>query len=69
MILLRAMFWVAVAVILIPRDPHLGLDPVLPPQTASINSPTALRDAMLTRIYQVKADLAAKEARIASLSK
>jgi hypothetical protein len=66
MILLRAIFWVAVAVILIPRDPHLGLEPM---QAASINSPTALRDAMLVRIHQVKADLAAKEARLASLSK
>ncbi|HEV2562798.1 MAG TPA: hypothetical protein VGT78_11730 [Rhizomicrobium sp.] len=66
MILLRAIFWVAVAVIMIPRDPHLGVEPM---QTASMNSPTALRDAMLVRIYQVKADLAAQEARLASISK
>lgn len=66
MILLRAIFWVAVAVIMIPRDPHLGLDPV---QAVSMTSATTLRDAMLVRIYQVKADLAAKEARLASLSK
>lgn len=72
MILLRAIFWIAVGVVLIPRDPHLGIN--LPQgvfagtQTAcsadcqvSISNPAALREEMLKRIYQVKADLAAKD--------
>lgn len=74
MILFRAIFWVAVAIILIPRDPNLG---IAVPQAASaacqpgdcqFTGPAALRDALLFRLYQVKADLAAKDARLASVS-
>ncbi len=79
MVVLRAIFWIAVAVILIPRDPYLGFEQMQ--QTASTRacstndcllsaaSPAELRDGLMIRLHQVKEDLAAKEARIASISK
>ena len=74
MTIIRAIFWVGLMLLMLPRDPSLGFataHPALGPQgstcTAELNtcihqqeSVASLRDLLLSRIAQVKHDLAAR---------